>query len=61
MPYGHGVGTIMIEPKEPKQYLILKFNLDIVARPSPLSVYENDEVKDLTQAQEILRKFRLVR
>lgn len=49
------------ESKDPKQYLILKFNLDILAQTSPLSVYENDEVKDLTQAQEILRKFRLVR
>ena len=52
----------MTEPKkEPKEYWVLKFNLDLVAKPDPIRVYLNDEVRDLTEANNVLRKFRLVK
>ena len=35
----------------------LNFNLDVLARPMK-QIY-NDEVKDLSQAQEVLKKFML--
>lgn len=40
-----------------KQNSILKFNLDVFAKPVKLSY--NDEVVDVTQAQQVLKKFML--
>jgi len=42
-----------------KDYAVLKFNLDVFAKP--IKVVYNDEVKDTKEAQEVLRKFMLVK
>ncbi len=42
-----------------KVFAVLKFNLDVIARP--MKVVYNDEVKDVKQAQQVLRKFMLVK
>lgn len=42
-----------------KEYAVLKFNLDVFAKP--IKVVYNDEVKDTKDAQEVLRKFMLVK
>lgn len=42
-----------------KEYAVLKFNLDVFAKP--MKVLYNDEVKDVTKAQEVLRQFMLVK
>lgn len=36
---------------------VIKFNLDVLAKPVKLSY--NDEVVDVTQAQQVLKKFML--
>jgi hypothetical protein len=45
----------------PKQKVnaYLKFNLDMLAKP--LTMHYNDNVKDVSQAQKVLQKFRLVK
>ena len=40
-----------------KQNSILKFNLDVFAKP--VNVSYNDEVVDITQAKQFLKKFML--
>ena len=42
-----------------KDYAVLKFNLDVFAKP--IKVVYNDEVKETKEAQEVLRKFMLVK
>lgn len=41
-----------------KQYAVLEFNLDVFAKP--IKVIYNDDVKDTTEAQQVLKKFMLV-
>ena len=42
-----------------KDFSVLKFNLDVFAKT--IKVVYNDEVKDTKEAQEVLRKFMLVK
>ena len=42
-----------------KDFSVLRFNLDVFAKP--IKVVYNDEVKDTKEAQEVLRKFMLVK
>ena len=44
---------------ENKVQHFIKFNLDVLVRP--VKVVYNDDVKDLTQAQKVLEKFKLKR
>ena len=42
-----------------KESYILKFNMDVVVKP--IKIIYNDDVKDLKEAREVLRKFTLVK
>lgn len=42
-----------------KEYAVLKFNLDVFAKP--IKIVYNDDVIDLKLAKEVLRKFTIVK